>query len=93
MSIFIVGADHLGNIPEKLGRLGYTTIKHLKGRKRLMDKQIHIPSDTVMVLLLTDYIDHNIARVIKQKAKNKMIPIIYAKRSWTEIFSRLECLA
>lgn len=93
MSIFIVGADHLGDIPEKLGRMGFTTVKHLKGRKRLMDKQIHIPAGTGMVLVLTDYIDHNIARVIKQKAKGKMIPIVYAKRSWAEILSRLECLA
>lgn len=91
MSILVVGADHLGDIPKYLGGLGYTTVKHIKGRKRCLEKQLHIPSNTKMVLVLTDYIDHNIARAVKQKAKGNNVPIVFAKRSWSEISSKLAC--
>ncbi|RBW69545.1 DUF2325 domain-containing protein [Bacillus taeanensis] len=83
-SLLIVGADHLGTIPSKLGKVGYKRVVHLSGRKVQMVKR-KIPDHIDLILVLTDYINHNLSAVIKQKAKEQEIPIRYAKRSWSSI--------
>ena len=78
-SLMIVGADHLGNIPKKLEGIGYNDIVHVNGRKSQMVKY-KIPEHVDVILILTDYINHNLSSVIKQKAKDIGIPIRFAKR-------------
>ena len=87
-TIMIVGADHLGNIEEKLYNLGYHNIIHIKGRKDL-DVKKKMPKDIKMVLVLTDYINHNLAKKIKEEAKEYSLPIIFSKRSWSNIYTSL----
>ncbi|WP_141432303.1 DUF2325 domain-containing protein [Bacillus sp. 03113] len=83
-SLLIIGADHLGNIPKKLGEIGYKEVLHLNGRKVQMVKR-KIPEHIDFILILTDYINHNLSNVIKQRAKEQDIPICFAKRSWSSI--------
>ncbi|MCM3676556.1 DUF2325 domain-containing protein [Peribacillus simplex] len=83
-SLLIIGADHLGNIPKKILEIGYEEVVHLSGRKVQMVKR-KIPVYIDFILILTDYINHNLSSVIKQKAKEQDIPICYAKRSWSSI--------
>jgi len=90
MSIFIVGADNLGNIPHNLEKMGFKTLRHLKGRKNLTKDEVHIPSNTDLVLVLTDYVNHNIAGLVKEKAKNSSIPVLFSKRSWTYLSEKLQ---
>jgi len=54
MSIFIVGADHLGDIATNLKNMGCLTLTHLKGRKNIQKRNLHIPEGTDMVLVMTD---------------------------------------
>jgi hypothetical protein len=87
-SLMIIGADHLGNIPKKLEKIGYSEIVHVNGRKSQMVKQ-KIPEHVDVILILTDYINHNLSSVMKQKAKEIGVPIRYAKRSWSSIHREL----
>lgn len=87
-SLLIVGADHLGSIPKKLKGLGFKRITHLNGRKVQMVKR-DIPSDTDLILVLTDYINHNLISVLKKKASEQDVPICYAKRSWCSIYQAM----
>lgn len=89
MSIMVVGGDHLGSIGKNLNKMGYEEINHIKGRKD-SDVKLKIPRDTSMVLVLTDYINHNLAKKVKEKAKQNDTPIIYAKRSWSDIYSSIQ---
>ncbi|WP_306428795.1 DUF2325 domain-containing protein [Siminovitchia terrae] len=88
-SLLIVGADHLGIIPEKLSSLGFDEVLHINGRKAKMVK-MSIPENTSYILVLTDYVNHNLSTMIKQRAKKQAIPIFYAKRSWCSIFKALK---
>lgn len=88
MSLMIVGADHLGGIEDKLSAIGFHEVFHVTGRKVQAVKQ-EIPEKINLVLVLTDYINHNLAKVIKQKAKEQSLPICYAKRSWSSIYQAL----
>ncbi|MFZ5644379.1 MAG: DUF2325 domain-containing protein [Bacillota bacterium] len=90
MSIFIVGGDSLGNIGENLKSLGCQTITHFKGRKNICSRKLQIPSGTDLILILTDFVDHNIAKSIRHHAKSKSIPVLFSKRSWTYLFPRIK---
>lgn len=83
-SILVVGADHLGNMPEQLAHIGFDEVMHMSGRKCQMVRK-GIPEKVDAVLVLTDYINHNLTKVIKQQAKEQELPIYYAKRSWCSV--------
>ncbi|MDV2686517.1 DUF2325 domain-containing protein [Alkalihalophilus lindianensis] len=87
-SLLIVGADRLGAIPGKLEEMGFDNITHINGRKVQMVKR-EIPSHIDLVLVLTDFINHNLTSVLKKKAAEQNIPICYAKRSWCSIYQSI----
>ena len=84
MSIVIVGADKLGNIPKNLKEIGYTDIKHITGR-HCKKYAINIPKDTDAVLVLTDFINHNLTSHVKGSLKGSNVKVYYSKRSWNSI--------
>lgn len=92
MSMMIVGADHLGSIRKNLEDWGVTEVEHVSGRKVADRKRIPIPLATKVVVVLIDYVNHLTARQIKEQAKDKGIPLVFAKRSWCSIQGKLaEC--
>lgn len=52
--------------------------------------QKEIPSHVNLVLVLTDYINHEFSTAIKKKANKQAIPVCYSKRSWCSIHQSLE---
>jgi hypothetical protein len=90
-TLMVVGADHLGTISEKLLNIGFGEIHHIDGRKVNCVKK-GIPESIDIVFVLTDYVNHNLAKVIKQKAKEKDKPIYFVKRSWSSIYPIIEGL-
>lgn len=89
MSILVVGADHLGDIATNLKCLGCHSLTHLKGRKNIHRRNLQIPEGTNLVLVMTDFVDHNIARAIREKAKSLSIPVVFSKRSWACLSQKL----
>ena len=89
MSVIIVGADHLGCIPKELDRIGISKIQHLNGRggQKIRGK---MSDKTDFIILLYDFVNHNLAYKLKKFAGNKGIPIIYAKRSWPSIYLSIQ---
>ncbi|PZE19002.1 DUF2325 domain-containing protein [Paenibacillus xerothermodurans] len=83
-AILVVGADHLGNMPEQLASIGFNEVVHMSGRK-CQSVRRSIPEKVDAVLVLTDYINHNLTKVIKQQAKEQDLPIFYAKRAWCSV--------
>ena len=88
-SLLIVGADHLGVIEDKLSSVGFDEVLHINGRKVQMIKK-DIPDHINCILVLTDFINHNLSTMIKKRAKHKSIPIYYAKRSWSSIYKAIK---
>ena len=88
MSVLIVGGDRLGSIPKELHKFGFTEVHHLSGRG---NQKVHnrIPQSPEFIIVLYDYVNHNLAGKIKRFAVNGGIPIIYAKRSWSSICAKI----
>ena len=89
MFVLIVGGDHLGSIPRELDKLGITEIQHMTGRsgQKIRDG---IPETIDFIILLYDYVNHNLAYTIKKFATDRRIPIVYAKRSWSSIYQKMK---
>ena len=82
MSIVVIGADYLGVIEKNLYSLGVTELKHIDGRRVSNQNKINIPKKTDFILVLTDYVNHNTAKMVKTVAKIHDVPLIFSKRSW-----------
>lgn len=81
VSVMIVGGDYLGNIEKKLYSLGVTELLHVNGRKGASCARLKMPERVAMILVLTDFVNHNLAKIVKEQAKDRGIPAFFAKRS------------
>ncbi|MCP4254575.1 MAG: DUF2325 domain-containing protein [Candidatus Scalindua sp.] len=88
MSVLIVGGDHLGSIPKELKKIGVDNIKHMSGRNRNVIKR-GMPMTMDLIIVLHDYVNHNLANVTKKQAKECNIPVVFARRSWSSIYNKL----
>src|SRR4051794_9027715 len=88
-SLLIVGGDKIDKLAEKLEDHGFDEVIHVSGRKANMVKTSISPK-VELILILTDYINHNLSSVIKRKAHEQSIPICFAKRSWSSIYKEVE---
>lgn len=89
MNILVVGGDGLDNIKNKLERCGANRVNHITGRKK-GEKRIKISKNTDLILVMTDYIGHNMAEMIKRESKRNNISVMFSKRSWTYIEQNLK---
>lgn len=89
MSILVVGGDRLGNIKDKLNQKGFDEIGHVTGRKK-GDRKIKIPQNTDLVLILTDFIGHNMAEIIKEESRKNNVSVIFSRRSWACMHKNIE---
>lgn len=89
MKALLVGADRLGNIPSALESFGINDYTHWTGRKKGMRK-MDIPEQTELIIVFTDFIEHNITQLVKEKAKQMKIPCVFSKRASSDLISRLE---
>ncbi len=88
MSVLIVGGDHLGSIPKQLKKIGVDDIRHMNGRNRNVIKK-GMPMSMDLIIVLHDYVNHNLAQVTKKQAKECNIPVVFARRSWSSIYKQL----
>ncbi|KUO64137.1 MAG: hypothetical protein APF84_08490 [Gracilibacter sp. BRH_c7a] len=86
MSILVIGGDYLGNITQKLSGMGFDKIEHNPGRNR---RSLIIPQKTDVVLVLIDYINHDLAWKVKEQTREKGIRTVFARRAWSHIHSTL----
>lgn len=96
MKALIVGADHIEPIRYELanGSIcgGVTVTAHWTGRK-VGDERRKIPSDTGLVVVICDRINHQLLRNVRDQAKRRDLPLLYARHSLTEIREKLVGMA
>jgi len=89
MSILLVGGDFLGGIVESLFEKGATEVNHWDGRSpKTVGREI--PTGTDLVVVLTDYVNHSLCRLVKAKCKKTGCPIVYSRRSWSDLEKALD---
>ncbi len=83
MSLLILGGDRINPILNILEELGVTDVVHWTARnqKNGRKKAKKIPSKVDMVLMLTNFLNHNAMLHYRAEAKSKDLPIVYSTRN------------
>ncbi len=81
MSVLIIGGDDIISIKAVLNSLGVEKITHWNGRKNFGTKAKNIPIGTDYLLMMTDFINHNMMKKYKKLAKKGGVSIVCTRRS------------
>ncbi|MBV6271436.1 DUF2325 domain-containing protein [Alcaligenaceae bacterium CGII-47] len=87
----IVGADRLGNIPELLKGRNIAIRQHISGRDPAHQKKTpQLPSGTDLVILLTDFLGHNVMKTFRAAAQRSGIRVMACRRSVCSVEQALD---
>jgi hypothetical protein len=82
VSAVVVGADRLGNIPELLKFHNIAIRHHISGRDPAHQKKtMQLPSGTQLLILLTDFLGHNVMKTFRLAAQKAGIRVLVCRRS------------
>lgn len=82
MNAVVVGADRLGNIPDALKEIGIHIQCHITGRASAHQRTLAaLPKNTQLLILLTDFLNHNAMKSYRSQAQVQGIPVIACRRS------------
>jgi hypothetical protein len=82
MNAVLVGADRLGNIPDSLAGFGIHIQRHVTGRSSVHQRSMPaLPRDTDLLILFTDFLNHNAMKSYRNQAQVQGIPVIACRRS------------
>ena len=83
MSVLVLGGDKIDPIRFVLHQLGVESIIHWTARnqKNGCKKDKPIPTGVEIVLMLTNFLNHNAMKYYRAEAKSKGLPIVYSTRN------------
>jgi hypothetical protein len=82
VSAVVVGADRLGNIPDLLKGHNIAIRHHISGRDPSHQKKtLQLPSGTELLILLTDFLGHNVMKTFRAAAQKSGIRVLACRRS------------
>jgi hypothetical protein len=82
VSAVVVGADRLGNIPDLLKGHNIAIRRHISGRDPSHQKKtLQLPSGTELLILLTDFLGHNVMKTFRAAAERAGIRVLACRRS------------
>ena len=91
LNAVIVGADRLGNIPDLLDTHNIRVIHHVSGRDPSHQRRtLQLPSGTELVILLTDFLGHNVMKSFRQAAHRCGARVMACRRSVCAVQKALE---
>ena len=91
ISAVIVGADRLGNIPNLLREHNIAITHHISGRDPSHQKKtLQLPTGTQIVILLTDFLGHNVMKTFRNAAQRSGVKVVACRRSVCAMQQALE---
>ena len=87
----VVGADRLGNLLDLLKSHNIKVRHHITGRETAHQKRDeHLPNGTSLVILLTDFLGHNVMKSYRCAAQWAGVQILCCRRSKGSMQQALE---
>jgi hypothetical protein len=87
----VVGADRLGNIPDLLRDHNIAIRHHISGREPSHQKKTpQLPSGTDLVILLTDFLGHNVMKAFRTAAQRAGVQVMACRRSVCSVKQALD---
>lgn len=94
MNAVLIGADRLGNIPERLASFGIDVVAHISGRSASHQKRLPaLPRNAQLLILFTDFLGHNVMKSFRAQAQEEGLRVVACRRSASCLESQLKrCL-
>jgi hypothetical protein len=89
MRATVVGGDRLGNIPQLLEARGILVTQHVSGRGANDQRRTTLPRGTQLLILFTDFLNHNAMRAFREAAQNLGVPVLACRRSASALHEAL----
>lgn len=87
----VVGADRLGNLLDLLKSHNINVKHHISGREISHQKRVdQLPNGTSLVILLTDFLGHNVMKSYRCAAQKAGVQIVCCRRSKGSMQEALE---
>ena len=91
LNAVVVGADRLGNIPDLLSTHNIRITHHVSGRDPSHQRRtMQLPTDTELVILLTDFLGHNVMKSFRQAAQRSGARVMACRRSVCDMQKALQ---
>jgi hypothetical protein len=91
MNAIVVGGDRLGNIPAALSALGIHVTRHVDGRLAAHQRKPPLlPGNTELLILITDFLAHNVMRGYRSQAQAQGIAVVASRRSASFLMPSLQ---
>jgi hypothetical protein len=90
MKATLVGGDRLGNIPQILEAQGIEVMRHVCGRGANEQRRTTLPRGTDLLILFTDFLNHNAMRAFREAARNVGVPVLACRRSASALVEALQ---
>ncbi len=82
MNAVLIGADRLGNIPERLAALGIQIVRHVSGRNVSHQRRLPaLPANVQLLILFTDFLGHNVMKSFRAQAQSEGVRVVACRRS------------
>ena len=88
MSVLVIGGDKIDSIVSVLQGFSFSKVVHWDARNPSIVRK-EIPADTKLIIMLTNFLNHNAMNKFKGEAKRKAIQFICTKRSESSVFCEL----
>jgi hypothetical protein len=89
MKATVVGGDRLGNIPKVLEAQGIEVMRHVSGRGANEQRRTTLPGGTELLILFTDFLNHNAMRAFRDAARKVGVPVLACRRSGSALLEAL----
>lgn len=87
----VVGADRLGNLLDLLKSHNIKVKHHITGRETTHQKRVdQLPTGTSLVILLTDFLGHNVMKSYRCAAQRAGVQVMCCRRSKGSMQQALE---
>ena len=88
MAVLIIGGDKIDAVSSVVRNFSFDKVIHWDARKQSSVRK-EIPHDVKLVIMLTNFLNHNAMNKYKNEAKRKAIDFICAKRSESSVYCEL----
>jgi len=85
MSVLVIGGDKIDTMKVILQNIGFTSIVHWDARNHTATCKKEIPQKIDYLLMVTDFINHNVMYKFKNDAKKRSIPVVCSKRAASSV--------
>ena len=92
MTALIVGGDYIEPLRREIVAHGIGQVEHWDGRKPGYITR-EVPACTRLIVVLYDYISHQLRLTLKKQATRDRVPLVYCRRSANELRAKLRELS